>query len=299
MVAALEVCTQVNHEWLRLKASELAAEDVTSSSACMAEILAYGAMLKSSLNVEPVPTAKNTRTADYLVNVGGEQVIVEVHAKQYSNTTVDKLNAFHKETRDAVMRAGPGVGVYSHWVVPFGEPKLGESVTENVISRVAQTKQDEGQADESKPSVLWLDFQDPTWSLVIEPTQAIPLQYWRESFWSGPFWYAFYGYPGLPIFEDHYLGMLGKQVRMRHYGKFRQGSKFSACLVATRRGLYLLENPWAINVLPDLFIEHVFQMEGFNFVCSWLNWPDGRLRQRVKNEYIRLAALEAYGRGKQ
>ena len=292
--ASLRVCIQENPDWIRNKASELASNDVTSASACLAEISSYGALLQVSLDVEPIPTAKH-KTSDFLVRFADRTVLLEVNAKQYNNGTVDNLKAFHKE--EDWIGDEPGVYVRSHVVVPFGVPKIGESTTENAISKIASTKQNEGQADQDKPCVLWLDFQDPIWSLVISPSQALPIKYGQESFQSGEFWYAFYGYRGLPIFENYSVELFEQPIHMKHYGKFRNGSKFSACIVNTQHGLFLLENPWTFNLLPDLFIEKVLNIQGFNFACSWLNWPDGRLRQRIKNEYIRLASLEAYGRG--
>ena len=291
---SLKTCMQKNLRWVKSKALELASEDVTSASACVAEISVYGALLRSSLDVEPISVAKQ-KTPDFLVKLADKEVIIEVNAKQYNNATVDELKAFHKE--EDWMGDEPGVYVRSHPVVPFGVPKIGESTTENAISKITSTKQDEGQTDENKPCVLWLDFQDPIWSLVIRPSQALPLQYGQESFQSGEFWYAFYGYKGIPIFENYSVEIFEQPIRMKHHGKFRNGSKFSACIVNTRHGLFLLENPWSFNPLPDVFTEKMLDMQGFNFVCSWLNWPDGRLRQRIKNEYIILASLEAYGRG--
>ena len=102
------------------------------------------------------------------------------------------------------------------------------------VSRIAQAKGDESQLAGHDAYVLWMDFQDPLlWALVPDLGQVRPFSTFRGAATSGAFWSAFYGRPGMPVFDslsfesgDHSI------YRMEFEGRFSRQSVLDFVIVS-------------------------------------------------------------------
>jgi hypothetical protein len=290
---AIKQVHMYNPDWIqKYKHKLLDMEDYSTSSAFLSEIRAYGYMLGAGLSVEPL----SEPNPDFLVNnEDNESVEIEVFSKQYSKEQSEALEKFHR--RKPVPLPNKHIAIEEHVVTPFNVPAPGENVTENVISKLTAIKQDEEQFSTSKPSILWIDFQDELWRLGSLSSSVFPLSTWNGEFFSGSIWYAFYGKKGLSIFESHALEerAIRSNVFMRHEGRFRMNSKVDAVLLSFPKSTFVLENPDAKNPLPEWFLKSMTMLRGFKFEKSWMNWPDKNLQKRINLEIERIETLKEAG----
>jgi hypothetical protein len=183
-----------------------------------------------------------------------------------------------------------------HFYSPFGAPKPGQSVTRNAIQKLAQIKQKEEakqQFSDTAPSILWLDFQDEAWSLIINSNDAVPVVSWHGGFYSKPLWYAFYGWKDAPVFQGETTerGAHRPLDVMRHDGRFRQNTKIDAVVASFPNDTIILENPFSRKPVRPWFWSRLTLLPNFNFALSQLNWPQADLSQRIDAQKTRLEAL--------
>jgi len=294
---ALRAALAKNPSWLKAQERRLAnVEDYTEPASALAEVRAYGYLLATGLDVEPVPRG-GAGTVDFLVRCPKDSRIeVEVFAKHMEQSEVDALSAFHQA---APPQLPPGsVAVREHAIAPMGRPRPGESVTENAVSKLAQIKGDERQFSGAEPAILWVDGQDESLSLFPWEKAAVPLVTDRAGFHSGDLWYACYGKPGLPIFERFWPGISGPEgafdlghVHMRHNGRFVGQTRLSCIVLAAKHCTLAMENPAAPKRLPTTFWETFSRVRHFDFGLSWVNWPESKLQERLEIEYRRIVEL--------
>lgn len=289
-----------HRDWiLKLKKRLLALDDYSHSSSALSEIRAFGDLLMCGISVEPVITSKSKKTPEFVVMNQDPKVFIEVHAKQINNEEAKSLSAFIKnpfasKTGNTYSNKKCKVSVAEHICTPFGKPKLRESVTENVISKIAQRKNNEGQFSENAPSILWLDFQDESWdmlsSLMVKKT--LPVMSANGAFYSGDIWYAFYGWKGAPIFENFSLNLPYDFNKMSHCGRFRDpNTKIDAAIISFERDIVILENPWSQKPVNPSLWKQFFSHKWFNFEYSYMNWPTYNLSERIKLDQQKIMAI--------
>lgn len=281
-------------DWLKAKSDNLAElDDFSTPSSFLGEVRALGYLLGSGFNVEPIDE-NNKPTPDFnIINNDGEEIEVEVNSKQLTSEESSALEEFNKKSQN--INPQGGITSKEHVVTPFGEPRKDESVTENVICKISSIKQSEKQFSNNKSSILWLDFQDEIWRMGPKANSTFPLRSWREDFYSGEIWYAFYGKKGLPIFEGDSLEPRAKKssVVMRHEGRYKNETKIDACIVSFNKDTVILENPSAKNPLPEWFFNKMPCLRWFNVSHSWLRWPENKLFDRVQTEILRIEKLDS------
>jgi hypothetical protein len=293
---ALRTLLGKDRSWLKRQARRLAdTEDYTEPASALAEIRAYGYLAAAGFCVNPVSRGSRSTVDLRVFDSTGLEIEVEVFAKHLEQSEADSLSAFHHA--QPPQPPSGGISVREHVIIPMGRPRPGESVTQNAISKLAQIKGDEKQFSGTVPAVLWVDGQDETLSLFPWQKSAQPLVSDRAGFHSGDVWYACYGKKELPIFERYWPGALGPEgghpgyVRMGHSGRFIEETKLSCIVVAAKSSTYAMENPSAQHRLSRVFWRSFSRVRHFDIALSWLDWPEGRLRERLEVEYQRIGTL--------
>ena len=291
---ALRHLKQHHTQWLmNLKPRLLNIDDYSTSSGALGEIRAFGSILQAGISVKPI----SRNGADFLVEDNQEKVLIEVHSKQWYQPQSEALEKFNKDFRNEITKSDrkPGLVIREHKIVPFGEPQEGENVTENVISKLCAIKKSEHQMSTDYTSIIWLDFQDELWELLDTVDRVLPVRTLNKAFYSGEFWYAFYGWEDAPIFQDFSLDMPNDvEKKMRHPGRFRNSTKptkLDAVIISFPRNTVILENPFSKKAIkPSLWKKLTF-LPWFNFEYSYTNWPAMNLIQRIELEEEKLKKL--------
>jgi hypothetical protein len=268
--------------------------DINNASSSLAEIRAYGGLLKAGFSVTPI-LRRDDSTPDFRIDAGDGPITVEVFAKHQDREQDDLLNVVH--SNDALLPDGverhsqtSRHGTITTTVIehtPAGRPdpsKPHDSIQANLISRVCAIKQDEKQIPEDRPALLVADFAHFGGAVLAEflkSGQTAPIESGHQGITSGALWYAMYGWKNAPIFEEG----SHKPVRMGHDGRFRLGgknkSKLSAVLVVLVESSVLLENPWATHKLPDRARLTFCRFPWFDLSRSIADWHSGNADQQV------------------
>lgn len=157
--SSFKVIAAENKDWLKRKANVFAElNDYSTSSSALGEVRAYGYLLNAGFKVTPIPETDKPTPDFHIENDAGDKIEVEIHSKQYTDEESEALEKFNSEP----LAVEPGTIFCRHIeITPFGKPKQGESVTENVISKFTSIKnKNEPQFSSEISSILWLDFQD-------------------------------------------------------------------------------------------------------------------------------------------
>lgn len=263
--------------------------DFEEAVSSIAEICCYGAMLEAGFDIQPVPTVRNAPTPDFKFDLDGASGIVEVTAKLEHDEQVKLARKIAGgETPDGVERStfesqngrAEFTASVSH---PFGAPdagKAGDTTQTNAISRICQIKAKETQFADGKPSLLWIDFRGlGKWPGVFHEEQSSPLISGHHgALCSGAIWYAFYGWKGAPVFDDH-VGGGYKITPMAHEGRFSahaaKVSRYSAAILCLEKATILLENPRAPTPLSKAQRGALTLLPWFNIHYSVADWEEG------------------------
>lgn len=263
--------------------------DFEEAVSAIAEICCYGAMLEAGFEIRPIPTLKNAPTPDFEFDLDGAFGIVEVTAKLEHDEQVKRARKIADgETLDGVERSnfeiqGGKVDFIASASHPFGAPnagKVGDTTQTNAISRICQIKAKETQFADGKPGLLWIDFRDfGKWPGVFKEEQSSPLiSGHRGSLCSGAIWYAFYGWKGAPVFDDH-SGGEHTITPMAHEGRFSahaaKTSCYSAAILCLEKATILLENPRAPTPLSKAQRGALTLLPWFNIHYSVADWEKG------------------------
>ncbi len=252
---ALKRVSLADMKWIEGIKPRIIGADVADSASALSELRAYGALLEAGYDVSPVFPDPKKPTPDFSISDGTTTALVEVHAKQFSETTEKEFQQ-HREwvSQQPVL---PGVTSYMHEVHPFGKPipgKPGDSTATNAISRICGRKQDETQFRSDQPAILWLDFQDLySLDMSMSAEQFRPIISWNEHLTSGALWYGLYGWKGAPVLEQcHYshLDLPSQVIPMAHDGRFFQPTKLSAVVASLPTVTILAETPIRERQLP-------------------------------------------------
>ena len=296
---AIKNILQNHKDWilgLTLKTRLLETKNFPESSSALAEIRAFGDLLSAGISVEPVPVSSK-KTPDFVCHTeDGQKIYIEVQAKQLNKDEAKSLSNFRNQSASGEqVQYDPHKSPWNfqaHICTPFGKPNLGENVTENVISKIAQRKNTEGQFSEDNPAILWLDFQDESWDLLssMMVNKMFPVISWQGAFYSGEIWYAFYGWKDAPILEPFTTSDLF--VNMRHPGRFTDtNTKIDAAIVSFDRNIVALENPLSKKPVTASLWKQMVLHRYFTFERSYINWPVNNLTQRIDLERDRIKAL--------
>jgi hypothetical protein len=286
----IETCTRTvkmaDPNWLESKLAKLRSEkDPCNVSGIIGEIRAYGELLWVWRDTDLSAPAQGP---DFLVHLDDSSLSVEVHTPQ-GRSSIERTTLEHESTTFG------NVTTRLSEVAPFGLPERPaiDTAQGECVSQIAGIKGTEHQFDEETLSVLWLDFNDPSVSLIgLDSEQALPVMRGENALTSGCLWNAFYAEKGDPIFDSLSLEGSGSRIyEMEFHGRFSRGSKidFVICDIATDK--IILQNPFTSKPIPDSFFRDVFRLFGFNLALSWLDWPvRGYLKPRVEHarEEIRL-----------
>ncbi len=290
---ALSAVLQHDNNWFQNNKKRITEIfDYSTSSSFLAEIRTYGILIENHFNIKSIDeTDESTPDFEILNDLKNERIIVEVNAKQYTKAESQALHDFHDRKRRPPLQ--PGVNVDEHVVTPFGKPRKNENVTENVISRLCSIKQEEKQFSKEEPSILWVDFQDELWDITLKPDSVLPIRSWNGGLYSGEIWYSLFGYKDAPIFEGETTKLRHKRetIRMRHDGRFRNGSIVDAVIYSFLGKIIAIENPYSQKSLPEWFWYKFIGIRNFQFELSLLNWPDNKLDKQIENQKIKLDKL--------
>lgn len=281
---------------LRQKERLLSTDDYSHASSALSEIRAYGALLGTGLPIK-ANLAGSVSEPDFFIEEGEEKIFVEVHSKRWSQEEEEAFIKFNNEQKRPTIDGG--VTMRLHITTPFGVPKKEqENVTINAIHKLAQMKQQEEkqkqQFSRDHTSILWVDFQDEAWNLLLHENDAQPVKTWQGGFWSGPIWYAFYGWKGAPVFEGQRIeeGFKRPAKTMPHDGRFhKEGTKIDAVIMSFPRSTIILENHHSRKPIRSCFWGKLFLLPWFSFEGSYTNYPNATLKQRVEFQKEMLESL--------
>ena len=288
-LTAFKFVNSSDKQWLSsLKSRMMEIKDYSTSSAALGELRAYGYLLEAGVKVKPVPCQRGIGTPEFECSFNGNQFIVEVHSKQMNNEETRAYQEFKKEEATAPFRM--------HTITPFGKPdanKPGDTVCLNAISKICATKQRGHQLSEEIPSIIWLDYQDEVWDMLLTRENLHPLRSFRGEFVSGEIWYAFYGWKGAPVFESHGLEeKIGQPPEiMQHDGRFRMSQELSSVIISLPRITSILENPWANKILPDVLWEPLSMLKWFSVTDSYTHKFTWNLKDKIDHECKSLVNL--------
>jgi len=275
-------------KWIdSIKPRLLSIKDFSDASSALGEIRAYGNLLESGITTKPVRPGNNAQP-DFRISHGADSAQIEVHSKQLYEEESSALEKFNKQRFDKTEKTIQRVIVREHVITPFGKPGVNESVTGNAIRKIAQIKQQGGglepQMHASKTSLLWLDFQDEIWDSVIKVESALPIRSWNGAFYSGEFWYAFYGWERAPIFEGQTTADAPSKppMTMLRDGRFRQKTNVDAVIVSFPQATLVFENPFSKKPIKPWLWKKITCLPWFNVQFSQANWPSGDLAERVE-----------------
>ncbi|MCB2141365.1 hypothetical protein KQH29_00315 [bacterium] len=263
----------------------------------LGEIRAYGYMLEAGIIVEPVHESDES-TPDFEIEEKSAQV--EVNTKQMHEATARELDRFNqgqpgsedesfKFLRDKEREIGGRIIV----IDPCGRPEPGENVAENVISKICGIKARETQFSDTRPSILWLDFQGEHWHLHNMVDQVNPINTWNGEFYAGAVWYGLYGWKGAPIFEHASPDWQPPTsiVAMRHDGRFRAGTKVDAVVLSCPRHTVVLENPFSVKPISSELWTKTICLPWFRYEASYPRWPSDDLAQVIELQKERIESL--------
>jgi hypothetical protein len=274
-------------------------QDEEGAASALSELRAFGAFLEAGFRVSPIPRKADEKTPDFEVRDGDDIVIVEVFSKHQDTQ--------QKKFLENVAKGSDLPGVERHKAVgekvtitttvvetaPAGVPdpkKANDSVQANLISRVCSIKGAEGQIDETRPALLWVDFANfGIWPAGLGVGQLEPLQSGHNGITSGGLWYACYGWKGAPIFEEDFP-FSERVFAMGHDGRFRLGgekkSRFSGVIFSLPGDVTattcLFENPWPTCRLPDRTRRMLERLPWFSLSHSICDWNQGDAETRVE-----------------
>ncbi|HKO98132.1 MAG TPA: hypothetical protein VJU86_14135 [Pyrinomonadaceae bacterium] len=286
---ALGLIFERDKGWIERKKRQLrSVESFEAASSLLGEIRAYGSLLSVGLETRSGKVGSKSEP-DFLVE---NHVFVEVHTKQSEPNEACALDRFNQGSK---LTTSDSTGIHAN--SPFGAPNRDDSVTRIAIQKLAQIKQKEeevkNQFSALNPSILWLDFQDETWNGIIDASFAKPLTVWNEEYYSGPLWYAFYGWTGAPVFQGETKLQRPRRTvtRMEHDGRFRRGTKIDAVVASLPRDTIILENPSSQQPIQSWIGDKLGSLPNFNSDYSFVDWPNGNLSARVASQKASLEAL--------
>jgi hypothetical protein len=285
---ALGWVTRRDERWLKAQKKRLLeTATLTEPAAALAELRAYGALLEAGFHVSPFAADASGPKPEFKVRLNDEEMVVEVHSKQYDAAMAREIEKFHavspkESSAPTTSDPKPKVEVRVLDVQPFGRPRPGkphDTTTTNAISKICRIKADEHQLTEGMPSLLWLDFQDAqNLSMALTGEHLSPVMSWQGFVNSGVLWYALYGWKGAPVFERHCLLVPFSTrtiVPMQHDGRFRLSQKLSAVVFSFPNATLLAESFRATAPVSDTFRRHFPYLPWAQVSTSIINWlPD-------------------------
>jgi hypothetical protein len=173
---------------------------------------------------------------------------------------------------------------------PFGMPEHDFDTNQSeVISKIAEIKQDEHQFKKDQVNILFIDFINPflgRGGLNLIANQYKPYMKNENEFTCGALWHAFYAKKHDRIFEQlECEKILNKgEYKMPFNGRFQcQKSKIDFAVLNLVEGIIAYEN-FHIQLSDEIYIS-LLSLPNFNFDSSFLEWPINNLKDRV--EYFR------------
>lgn len=285
------------------KKNNLIGCDRTNASAVLGEIRCYGALLDAfgKSQVKHVNERKESKTPDFLINLGEQQIEIEVMTLQMDGNEARNLSAF--ENAD-VTHSGDGILLREHLTRPFGNKKR-SGTTPSVIYKLCSIKEDAEQLGGNKPGILWIDCQDEYMNQ-ISPRLDIdgPIYSSRgmgscvKGLSSNEIWYSLFAHKGDLILDGESLdsgeGIKRKPDKMMLDGKFakkKTSKRISAAIFYGPNAMCIYENPFAKKRLPECFRIKLMGNLTFKYENSRIDFPKGQLKNKLKNDYKVLKKL--------
>ena len=269
--------------------------DWTNSESALAEIRACGALLEGGYDVKTGSMTQRGTRPEFEVARDGTRTIVEVWGR---NLALDDHAALEKDLQKPHVRKDGNVSISTAATVvaPFGAPtKPGDTITLNVISRVASIKRDEHQVEPNVPFVVWVDLQSvSTLAGFDNQSQFQPIEDDGGELSSGGYWYGMYGRKGDVIFERG-----SPPAPMLHDGRYFQvmkdggATRVSAFIFSAPNHVVVMENPNAGNPLPVAFRNGLLLLPCFNIGLSVANWSANHVTQMLDLQRAAVAGLSA------
>ena len=157
-ISALNAIKRTDFNWLtKNKDRLLDGNDINNAMAALAELCCYGYLVDAFGHdfVASIPTTEFPTPDFYLCNNTEEKIYIEVNAVQING---DELNALKEFNSHREFPKNQRIVIREHCVAPFGR-KNASCITENVIHKLCQIKNNEKQFDDNLPCVLWVDLQ--------------------------------------------------------------------------------------------------------------------------------------------
>ncbi len=285
---AIRRLLSLDNPWLMRQKRKVLDVDRNNASAALGEIRCYENLIEAfgKEKVAFIHAKSDKHTSDIAVNNEDETVYVEINTVQMNGKEAEALENFYKETPKNPER----VQIREHVSRPFGISK-GCTASEKAIYKIADIKRDSSQFSKDKPSVLWVDLQDPQINHICSNLYNLSSVRTRKGigFQSNLLWYALYAEKDMPIFENVSLdsneGIKVKELpKMKLDGKFavENSAQIDAVVYSGPDATVLCENPFSSKPLPLWFVEGLMSVKWFAFESSRTNMPSGQLKSQLE-----------------
>jgi hypothetical protein len=303
---AVNTCRALRHvlrkfpKWAQnLKPIPLDPKEWTNAESALAEIRACGALLEADFPVQPGTKDARGAKPDFHVSMDGVETIVEVGTRNLSQKERERIKAQQATSSRTEQVDGGTITASEAAIAPFGAPdprKQGDSILTNVIQRIAAIKEQEHQAQDRQPFVLWIDLQSE--ELVFDYSHQLqPLMSLNGTVDSGAYWHAFYGRKGDVLLESG-----GGRIRtnvMRHEGRYYQqmkhggATRLSGCIFSSPKTTVIMEHPTAAFPLTASFRKQLINLPWFEIDSSLANWSEHLVERTVHMQREFIAAVIA------
>ena len=284
IVSSYKAVMANDKDWLHKNKNRLIDEDISNATSAIGELRCYGVLLSAfgADNVKPIPESKYKTTPDfYVCNEYNEKIFIEVNTVQTNGDEFKKLTDFNSVEKTKLHQ---NIVVCERCIAPFGR-KNADCITENVIHKLCQIKQNENQFDDKNTSLLWVDLQDHNVNLLYNRAMSsCPIMTYNGMLFSNEFWYSLYGEKGFPVFEGYYINDFRRISTMKHSGRFHSNnnSKIDAVIFSLPNSIVIYENPNSKNPIPRWFLENLFSISCFNYQGSKINYPSNNLLKQLE-----------------
>lgn len=271
--------------WLRSRIAEAIREPAFSGVAsALGEIRAAGDLQSTGLRVRPRPR-QHTPQSDLMVSLRDRTAVVEVVTKLMNENEAKRVQAelaANERTREQHVK-DRGIAISTVSIAPGGTPRRHETIGENVGQKFASLKPHARQSSEIHPSLLWVDIQDDDW-WAASASHAKPVVTWKGEFTSGGIWHGFYGLRGTPTFERQRPALDGirRTHRQTYPGLFSQHDRWAAAILSFQQSTVIFEHPSPRRAMNLGLRETLLTLPRLRYEDSWLSWPPGSSKVRVR-----------------
>lgn len=308
--SAFKQVIEADDRWKNGIKRSLCSKDRPTITGALGESRCYGVLsdVFGRENVEAVPTRgeEGLKTNDLKIHFGGAEVDVEVKTMEMSDSESKKLDKFIENEIEHSVSGGANVLISKPC-----DANGGHDDVQKMINKIDNLKENSEQLTGAKQSILWIDLQNNRIAAIWE-FLAKNGPYFSgyssvigcEGIFTNFLWESIYGKKGDRIFFGESLDKVAKDEAKIHknsrWGRFmktkgdpskKRKEKFkrhawnvSAVVFYAPQAIILYENPFAKKKIADEVVKALTASRHFKIEISRINFPDKRLKKKLKED---------------